>query len=240
LVDFRVLLSRFSIQLRGSLNPLTGSMEVFFMKNFALRSLMIVLAFVFCTHLSPFLHAISHDHSDTLYLHRIHPNADYHLTGISQSGDIVQLHDGSTWYVYYADHQKVRGWVQSDNIFIKRTASYCFPVYYKYIFHNRTLKQIAHVKLKDPITINAFNSPLGVNIFYIVKIDIHNRLIQLNDHTIWFVDPKNNNFTQWKVGERILVGVNNKWRTETLPLILINADRDDQPYTLVSFYRSSY
>jgi len=70
------------------------------------------------------------DPDDRTYIQRIHNEAYYHLVGFSAIGDVVQLHDGSKWEVASSAQQRVLGWVQMDDIFIKPSASWFS--YYQY------------------------------------------------------------------------------------------------------------
>jgi hypothetical protein len=170
--------------------------------------------------------AIGYD-NDSQYLQRIHDDGYYHLVAFSDTGDVVQLHDASKWEVKPSGRTKVLYWVQSDNIFIKPIAS-CFS-FYQYVLHNRTVNQAVEVNLINPPL------PMGAYTFRIVKIEPYQRLVLLSDNTVWQVG-ENANFSYWQVGQRVLVGVNNHWRTAQFPHILINVDQPGQPYSEAIFY----
>lgn len=165
---------------------------------------------------------------DDAYLYRIHNDAYYHLFAYSALGDVVQLHDDSKWSVHPSQWYTVLGWVQSDDIFIKPRSS-CFSSY-RYVLHNRTLQQ--------SVEVNLINPPLsmGSATFYIVNIEPYLRLVQLSDNTVWQIDHRDWNFYEWRIGQRVLVGVDNYWRTATLPHILINVDMYKEPYSSANFY----
>lgn len=165
--------------------------------------------------------------NDSYYLQRIHDNAYYHIVAFSDNGDVVQLHDASKWEVQRNGRQKVLQWVQADDIFIKPNAS-CFS-FYKYVLHNRTVNQAVEVNLINPPL------PMGAYTFRITNIQPYERLVLLSDNTVWQVGPSSN-FSYWNVGQRVIVGVNNKWRTTSFPHILINVDMSGQPYSEADFY----
>lgn len=146
---------------------------------------------------------------------------------VFQTQDVVQLHDASKWSVHSKYRQTVLRWAQSDEIFIKPRA-YCFA--YDYVLYNRTTRQFAPVNLMEPPL------PMGGYTFRVVNIEPNARLIQLSDNTIWRVDLNDPQFDYLKIGDRVLIGVNNNWRTASCPNILIHADRYGKPYSLADFY----
>lgn len=164
---------------------------------------------------------------DSYYLQRIHSDAYYHLVAYSDNGDVVQLHDASKWSIRSSECQKVLYWVQSDDIFIKPSAS-CFSSY-KYVLHNRTTNQAVGANLISPPL------PMGAYTFRITNIQPYERLVLLSDNTVWQVGS-DSKFSRWQIGQRVLVGVNNQWRTAPLPHILINVDLSGEPYSEASFY----
>lgn len=191
------------------------------------------LAFLLAVSASSFVKAsvipspVAANDPDVIYLNRIHPDAYYRFTAYSASGDLAQLHDASTWFIHPQQRHIVLSWKLNDDIFIKRTAS-CFS-YYKYVLYNRMTKEAVEANLKSP-TPQSPNPPMGIPVLRIINIDSYNRLIQLNDNSFWFVNPSSYDFSQWKVGQRILVGVNNQWRTNDYPQIFINVDRYGEPH----------
>ena len=165
---------------------------------------------------------------DSIYLQRIHNDAYYHLVAYSDNGDRVQLHDASKWEVQSSGRQKVLYWVQSNDIFIKPNAS-CFSSY-RYVLQNRTKNETVEVNLINPPL------PMGAATFRIVYIDPYSRLVHLSDNTVWQIDFKDADFRYWKIGHRVLIGVNNNWRTAPLPNVLINVDLHKEPYSKGNFY----
>lgn len=167
------------------------------------------------------------EYNDSYYLQRIHDDAYYHLVSCSASGDFVYLHDASKWEIQGSGRQKVRDWVQAHDIFIKPNAA-CFSSY-SYILHNRTTNEVVAANLIWP------PMPMGAYTFRIVNIEPFKRLILLSDNTVWQV-PTHVNFGYWQIGQCVLVGVNNNWRTARFPQILINTSISGEPYTEVVFY----
>ncbi len=166
-------------------------------------------------------------YNDAYYLQRIQNDGYYHLVAFSDIGDIVQLHDASKWEIERSGRQKVLYWVQSDDIWIKPCISWFSG--YNYVLYNRTTNQAVEANLIYPPL------PMGANTFRITNIQPYERLILLSDDTVWQIAP-DANFAKMRIGQRILVGVNNNWRTEKYPHIFINVDLQGVSYSLVSFY----
>ncbi len=167
--------------------------------------------------------------SDSYYLQRIYQGSCYHyLLGCSDDGEIIQLKDASKWEVKYRGRQKVLGWASDDEIFIKPCAS-CFSSY-RYVLYNRTLNQAIEANLKSgPL-------PMGALTLKVRNIDPYHRLILLNDNTIWRLES-DFDLAHWQLGQRVIVGLNNKWRTEPYPQILINVELcDKSPYSRAIFH----
>lgn len=164
-------------------------------------------------------------HPDDAYLYRVHNNTYSHLFSFSDNGDVVQLHDGSKWEVHPGQAYAVLSWTQSDNIFIKPRSS-CFSSY-KYVLHNYTLQQAVEVNLIYP--------PFALT-FRIVNIEPYARLVQLSDNTVWQIDATDPTFPYWQIGQRLMIGLNNHWRSAPLPNILINVDIYNEPYSQGNFY----
>ncbi len=96
--------------------------------------------------------------------------------------------------------------------------------------HNRTTNQAVAVNLINPPL------PMGAGTFRIVNIEPYARLVHLSDNTVWQIDSQDFNFPYWKIGQRVLIGVNNNWRTASFPHILINVDMYKEPYSQGIFY----
>jgi hypothetical protein len=168
--------------------------------------------------------------SDDAYLYRIHKDAYYHLFILSDKGDVVQLHDGSTWAVHPSQQHMVLGWAMNDDLFIKPSSS-CFSSY-RYVLYNR------NPMIQQAVEVNLISSPLptGIYTFRIVNIEPYARLVQLSDNTVWQISSSDYHFPLWQIGQRVLVGVNNNWRTNPLPHIIINVDMYKEPYSQADFY----
>lgn len=159
---------------------------------------------------------------DSQYFYRIHPDAYYYAVGVTATGDNVLLHDGSIWYVHPHQRHIVKKWVQSDLLFIKPKSS-CFSMY-SYVLHNRVTHDAVEVNVISPAI------ETGAATFWIAGIDSYNRLVYLNDGTVWYISDSEYAFNKWQVGHRLIIGVNNYWRMAKYPHILINTSIYNAPY----------
>lgn len=171
---------------------------------------------------------IAFDYVEDPNLSRIHLDAYYHLAAISDNGDVVQLNDASKWSVRSNDRNKVMYWVGNDDIWIKPNAK-CFS-FYKYVLYDRNTGETADVNLISPPL------PMTEVTYRVVNIDYNSRLVQLSDNTVWQIDAYDRQFPYWEVGHRIVIGVNNEWRTAIYPQILINSDLYREPYSKAEFF----
>jgi hypothetical protein len=166
------------------------------------------------------------DDYDSNYLYRIYPSANYFPVSITPSGDNIQLHDGSLWYVHPNQRNIIKNWVQTDKLFIKPNVAWFSS--YSYVLQNRTIEdrnqRIVEVSLLEPPVMN------GDYTRWVIDVDYHNHLVYLNDDTVWYINPNDSSFNKWQIGQRLVIGVNNRWRTSEFPHILINAGIYRAPY----------
>lgn len=154
---------------------------------------------------------------DPYYLARIHPNAYYYPAAFKGNGEKVELNDGSIWYVRPGYRSTVLGWAANDPIFIKPNAAWFSSYAYRYVMQNMTTGEVAEVSLHaTPL----FSGPYT---HWITGIDYQNGIVYLNDGTVWPIGINDLSIlNSWFVNDRIIVGVNNKWRFDLYPHILIN------------------
>lgn len=163
---------------------------------------------------------------DEYYLQKINQDAYYHLVAVNDDYSVVQLHDGSKWSVAYYDRAKVAKWVGDDNLFIKPCISWFSTC--RYVIHNRALNMTVEVNLKSaPLDNCAYT-------YSVIDICLAKSYVLLSDQTIWRVNDSYT-FPKWRVGDRIVVGVNNLWREAEDKHILINTDIKNAPYSRASF-----
>ena len=154
---------------------------------------------------------------DASALYRLHPYAFYHPVVYQSWRDGLQLNDGSVWYVSAYDRHKVRSWSPNDPIFIKPDVYCCSPFYY--VLQNRVTGDVVEVNLIEP------PQYIGPVTYWVIDIDYMNGALILEDiggnHTIWYVSVPEI-LHNWTYGDRLIIGVNNNWRSTFYPHVLIN------------------
>jgi len=167
------------------------------------------------------------DFKDSQYLSLVHPNADHYVVGISDRGDLIQLNDESEWAIGLFSRGIVKEWKSDHPLYIKPKSTWFSS--YNYVIQNRKTNQSIDANL---ISVPLFAVP---NTFEIVALDPTLRLVQLNDATVWQINEADYAFKKWKVGDRLLVGVNNYWRMGAFVHILINTTYYNNPYCEANF-----
>lgn len=168
--------------------------------------------------------AVSKGIFDSYYLGRLHADSFNHIFGYSWDGSTVEMLDGSKWNIATGQYL-VTHWVKSDDIFIKPALWYAST---KYVLHNYTLDETVEANLYDLPSYAGYT-------YNIINIDYYQGLIILSDNTVWQMNPSDN-YSNWQIGDRVIVGVNNYWRTASYPQILINVEIALEPYCSAIFY----
>lgn len=165
------------------------------------------------------------------FYQKIHADAYNSIVGTSAAHDVILLKDSSRWDVASSYRRIVGTWAQEDNIFIKPSVSWFSGK--NYVLHNMTTNEVAEVSLRERPAVH------GAYTFFIVNIEPNNRQVLLNDNTVWQIDLHDFNFSQWRVGQRVMIGVNNNWRTSPLPQIFINVDLN-QDLRILPYAQAKY
>jgi hypothetical protein len=141
-----------------------------------------------------------------------HLGAFHHPFAISLLGDVVELEDGSQWVVASYDRYKTLNWLVSDSVVI--TPNHAWFSSYDFVLNNQNTG--------DAIEINLLMGPifLGVYSHWIVAIDSMNDQLILEDGSIWTVESLW--WSKWDIGQYVIIGVNDGYKSNTLPNILIN------------------
>lgn len=150
-----------------------------------------------------------------------HPGAIHHLIqpGLLVGGTL-QLEDFSTWSISSSDSYKVMNWMPSDQIIIR--TNYWWSSY-SFIIEN------VDAGVKVAANLLQYLHPVYHTIFnhQIVAFDDYQRMIWLEDGTIWSVDSWDYS-TSWKIGQTVIIGINTSYGSSTNPNILINANLSPQ------------
>lgn len=163
-----------------------------------------------------------------LFGNRLHPHS-YHYPERHKK-NLIQLNDSSIWYILEEDRHVIKDWKKSHELFIKPAYSCFWPEFlmtYNYVLQNLTENAVVAVYLNQ-----IENHALSIE-----TIDIVTHSILLNDKTVWKIDEQSN-ISDWKIEQRILVGVNNRWYVTEYPQILINGDLIGYPYVCATFLRN--
>ncbi|MCE2983330.1 MAG: hypothetical protein LW832_07165 [Parachlamydia sp.] len=165
---------------------------------------------------------------DEQFLYRIHESAYQAPMAVTSSGDMIQLRDGSKWSVHPYQRETVRWWVQDDALFIKPKSS-CFSSYH-YVLQNRSTNEAVEVNLIEaPV-------PTGIYTRWIINIEPYKKQIELNDKTIWQINSDDAYlFSQFSIGQRVMIGVNNHWRIAKHPHVILNPYLHNTPYVEAEF-----
>jgi len=170
------------------------------------------------------------DFKDYRYLDFVHPDVNMYLTGCSDYGDLIQFHDGSEWSVGFFSRGIVKEWASNDLLYIKPKNSWFS--YYNYVIQNRTTN--------ESIDVNLVSVPLFPVVYTleIVNLDPTLKVVQLSDGTLWQINKTDYAFKYWKLGDRLIVGVNNYWRMDSYVHILINTTYYNNPYCEANYIGS--
>lgn len=145
-----------------------------------------------------------------------HVGAFHSVSYFSLAHDTIILEDGSNWMIYSGDRWKTWTWFASDAIVILPNDA-LFPLYdYKMVNQNTG----------DSIEVDLVLGPLVGLDYYIVSIDPFG-YIYLNDGSYWRTSAFDSAIvSSWRVGETVIIGVNNGFLNLANPNILINVNRD--------------
>lgn len=155
----------------------------------------------------------------------LHPLTYHHPE--RYKNNLIQLKDSSIWSILSEDREIINNWKKSHELFIQPVHSSFWPdffIQYNYALYN----------LNEDAVVSVFLKQIENNALFIEIIDIASKTIYLNDKTMWKIDEKAD-ISNWKMGQRILIGVHNQWRTFPYPQILINADLYYHPYISAVF-----
>lgn len=144
-----------------------------------------------------------------------HAGAFHSPLFVFNEGALVEIEDGSRWTVAYEDRYKTLNWYTSDTIVIVPNSSWFS--FYSYQMVNQNTGAIVQVNLD----IGPFHN--GIFTHWVVGFDDISGVIYLEDGSVWRVSPFDSTLTrQWLLEDRVIIGVNTGWNSDTHPNILIN------------------
>jgi hypothetical protein len=172
-------------------------------------------------------HSLTTKEELELYDYRLHPQSYHHPERYKYREYLIQLKDSSIWSVH-PDYMNIcRSWKKSHQLFIQPHYSCFWPdalIVYRYVLYN----------LDEDTDIPVYLEKIENSVFLIEAVNATTHTILLNNKAIWRIDDQAD-LSNWKEGQRILVGVNNEWHNAHYPQILINGDLDDHPYVSAIF-----
>lgn len=144
-----------------------------------------------------------------------HPGAFHNPLIVFNGGELVEIEDGSRWYVAPEDRYKTLNWYTSDAVVI--TPNYSWFSLYDYQMINQNTGATIRVNLN----IGPFHN--GIFTHWVIGFDDILGLVYLEDGSVWNVSPYDDNITKlWLHEDRVIIGVNTGWDSDIRPNILIN------------------
>lgn len=143
--------------------------------------------------------------------------SQHSLAGLSPSGDVLELEDGSTWGLYFVQASQVLDWSPQDALVISINSDSDSNAYYPYILFNLTQgSQILSKLLLAPY----YESPHSR---WISEIDLSLERIILNDGTSVFLSIYDLHVLKyWEEGDSLIIALNQDWLSWANPYTLIN------------------
>lgn len=162
-------------------------------------------------------------------LYTTHPGVFYKPNTVSVFGDTVEFHDGSIWSIAFDDRPFVFNWFTSDDVVIMPNDDWYSL--YTYRLHN----QQTGLSVRS----NIYLGPVfrGFYSYWIIAIDYYNDQVCLQDGSIWSMSPLDDGITRnWKIGDTVILGVNNNSFSSIRPNILINVNMNNYGMGNCLFY----
>lgn len=146
-----------------------------------------------------------------------HPGAFHQPVAVSPYGDTIELEDGSVWTARSYDRYKTLDWMMGDSILIAPNHNW-FSLYdFKLINQNTG----AHVEVN--LSLGPYYN--GFHTRWIQSIDYYNRIIVLDDHSVWNMSKYDRSIIyNWAVNDTVIIGINDGWLVGDYVNILINVN----------------
>lgn len=143
----------------------------------------------------------------------IDERALYRITSIGSNGSNIELPNGSSWEVRWSDRRTVKSWKRYQEIYFSPGSSLSS---YRYTVVNLSTQEQAQVLLASYPWYDSSTQ-------YITDIDTTTGHIQLSNKSYWDVSRFHYKYiAQWKVGDAVMIGVNNGFLSFSNPNIIIN------------------
>ncbi|QLH35456.1 MAG: hypothetical protein HWD61_04285 [Parachlamydiaceae bacterium] len=160
------------------------------------------------------------DQHRSTYYSTTHRASFHKPINTSKDGRDVELEDQSIWQVHSWDASKVKKWKSFHTIVIAPNKNIFTKGSYPYKLINLDTGHIAKAYMKfTPV----FNDPnIDIYVHWIDEIDYFNRLIRLDDGSVWSIAWADGNvmkhFDRYNI---VIIGTNDGWYKGSYPNILI-------------------
>lgn len=152
--------------------------------------------------------------------HTSHPGALHTTFKNWNYGEKIELNDGSIWAVSLFDQWKVNAWLASDIILVKLNHSFLSS--HRYELVNQSTGDYVDVDLVE-LEVLPYDASFYGQRAWVVAIDYLANIVTLQDGSVWTVSFSDDSILRtWRVGDVVILGVNDCWDSTLRPNLLIN------------------
>ncbi len=137
-------------------------------------------------------------------------NPIYYVKSIGADGETLITTDETVWQIAPFSTQIILGWPENSTIIISPSNWYSK---YDYYLTNATTQEIVNAKLSQ--------GPFLQYAIFITQLNQYNKSVTLSNG-MGFQMANDRSFASWKVGQAVLLGVNNGWFGGSNMIININ------------------
>ena len=146
-----------------------------------------------------------------------HDGAYHKPISISPVGNTVELEDGSIWNIHSRDSQKTLNWLATDILVV--TPNHCWFSIYDF----RLVNQNTGASVRANLSLGPIYN--GLQTHWIVGIDYNNRVIVLEDGSVWNMSYFDDAVVKkWLMNDIVIIGINDGWFAGNKRNILINVN----------------
>lgn len=149
-----------------------------------------------------------------------HPGALHTTFKNWDFGTKVELNDGSIWAVSTFERWKINTWSSSDVILVKLNQR--FLASHQYELVNQRTGDYVDVDLVE-LEVLPYDATFYGQRSWIIAVDYLANNVILQDGSLWDISYGDDAaFRTWRVGDVIILGVNDSWDASIRPNLLIN------------------
>jgi hypothetical protein len=138
-------------------------------------------------------------------------NPIYYVKSIGADGETVITTDETVWQISHSSAKIARNW--PENAIVTITPCKNWFAKYDYYLTNNTTNECVNAKLSQ--------GPFLQYAIFITQLNHYNNSVTLSNGMCFHV-TSGRNFATWKVGQAVLLGVNNSWFGAANMIININ------------------